>query len=102
MLSKNLTLQYKGVIYQFYPDGRSNNLRGAKIVVIESLGGEISFERDKKTLKAVRYGDVEVIPEEVSAKELADVLEALKDKRRYTPSRTHPWKRGYYRKHFKR
>jgi hypothetical protein len=73
VLSKNLTLQYKGILYQIYSEDQLS-LRGAKVDIIESLEGAVRIERKGKALRFVPYGEVEVPFPEVCSKELMDAL----------------------------
>ena len=96
VLSKNLTLQYEGVLYQIYPTEEKPCLRRAKVDVIKNFKGEVIIERNGRPLRVIPYGEVEVPPPEVSAKELAEVLDRnVRPKRKYIPPRSHPWKRGF-------
>lgn len=96
-LSKTLTLQYKGVIYQVIaPDRLEYTLKGVEVTVIETRQGGISFEYRGKALEAVSYHQMEAPPPEVSSKELTEGLLARNPQKpdlRYKPkSRRHPWK----------
>jgi len=94
VLSKNLTLQYRGVLYQIYSDDQLT-LRGAEVDVMESLTGAVKIERKGEILRAVRYGEVEVPLPEVCSKELMDAL-VPKPKKKYIPPKNHPWKRKHF------
>lgn len=98
-LSKTLTLQYNGVVYQvIVPDRLEYTLKGVEVTVIEPRQGVISFEYRGKPLEAVSYHQMEAPPPEVSSKELVDALLARNPRKpnlRYKPkSRRHPWKSG--------
>lgn len=90
-LSKNLTLQYKNVIYQIISDQESYALRKAKVVVLESKDGKISIEYRGKQLKAVPYHQMQHRTEVVSSKEINSII--LEQKKLHRPSHMHPWKR---------
>lgn len=94
-LSKNLTLQYKNVIYQIISDRQGNALRKARVIVLESKKGEVSIEYQGKQLKAVPYHQIQYRAEIVSSKEVSMIN--LEQKKRYRPGCTHPWKRKVVR-----
>jgi len=98
-LSKTLTLQYNGVIYQVIaPDRLGYTLKGVEVTVVETKQGAISFEYRGKPLKAVSYHQMQAPLPEVSSKELVEALRTRnpqKPEPRYRPrSRRHPWKSG--------
>jgi len=90
-LSKNLTLQYKNVIYQIINE--SYAMRGATVEVLESKDGSITIEFKGKPLITVPYHQMQARTEEISSKEL---MTKLAEKPKYTPKpgRYHPWRRG--------
>ena len=94
-LSKNLTLQYKNVIYQIITARESYALRKAGVIVLEMPNGEVSVEYRGKPLKAKPYNQVQARTEVVSAKELISVLQQKPQRR---PGPHHPWARGRRRK----
>lgn len=94
-LSKNLTLQYDNVVYQVIADRREYVLRKAKVTVLETRDGTVSIEHRGKRLTAVPYHKMQARTEEVSGKELlAKLTEKLAEKKKYKPTKTHPWKAG--------
>lgn len=101
-ISKNLTLQYGGIIYQIYADGLEYTLRDQEITIFESQDDKIRFERRGKLLKAIPYEEVEAPTEVVSGKELlaklADKEVSTSKKKAYKPGRNHPWKQSARRK----
>ena len=88
-LSKNLTLQYKNVIYQVITERPSYAMRKAKVCILESKNGAIIIEYRGKPLTAVPYNQMQARVEVVSAKEIQVVL---KEKSKRRPSPRHPWK----------
>ncbi len=101
-ISKNLTLQYEGLLYQIYADGLEYTLRNQEVTVLEYQDGKVSFERNGKLLKAIPYKEAEAPTEIVSSKELLAAL-ASKEKpvtkrKAYKPSRNHPWKQSARRR----
>jgi hypothetical protein len=95
-ISKNLTLQFKGVLYQIYADGLEYTLRKKEITILEYQDGKVFFENNGKLLKAVAYKEVESPAEEVSSKELVSVLieKEKRKKKQWQPGANHPWKNG--------
>lgn len=89
-LSKNLTLQYKNVIYQIITERASYSMRNAKVDILESKDGTVLIEYKGKPLTAVPYHQTQSRTEIVSSKELEDALVGYKKK--YSPGRYHPWK----------
>ncbi len=90
-LSKNLTLQYKNVIYQVLTERPSYALKKTEVTVIENLLGEISIHYQGKPLRFITseqdYRNAQVL----SSKEIA--VESLEKPKRHHPTRKHPWKR---------
>lgn len=101
-ISKNLTLQFNGVLYQIYADKLEYTLRNQEVTVFEYQDGKVFFERNGKLLKAIPYKEVEAPVEEVSAKELLSTLlqrEATKPKKKnWKPGANHPWKQSAKRR----
>ena len=89
-LSKNLTLQYKSVIYQIITEKASYAMRKAEVTILESKNGTVTIEYKGKPLTAIPYHEMQARTEVVSAKELQEVLEIKKKK--YRPGNRHPWK----------
>ena len=54
-ISKNLTLQYEGVIYQIYADGLEYTLKKKDVTILEFQDGKILVECNGKLLKAIPY-----------------------------------------------
>lgn len=91
-ISKSLTLQFKGVLYQIYADRMEYTLRKTEVTVLEDRDGKVSFEQKGKKLKAVPYDEMEAPVEVVGSKELSTALNEPK-KKRHKPGSRHPWKR---------
>lgn len=89
-LSKNLTLQYNGVIYQIITVRPSYAMKGAVVQVMESLDGRIKIEYRGQFLSSVAYHQIQARVEVVSGKEIE---EHLKRRQPYRPPQHHPWKR---------
>lgn len=93
-LSKNLILQYENILYQICADKQEHTLRKAKVTVLKTKEGKISFEYRGKSLKAIPYNEVEAKTEEVSSKELLESMaKKLSKKVKYIPPHNHAWKR---------
>jgi len=71
-VSKNLEIQYDNVIYQIKMDKplRGRSLIGARVMVLESVNGEIFIEYQGKPLKFQRYCQQECQGQVVSSKEI--------------------------------
>lgn len=98
-LTKNLTFQYKNTIYQIQTDREAYVLRKARMVVHEYKDGSIeAFYKGKKILLKT-YAQQQKQMNEVDSKQLNTLLDKLvktsNAKKKYKPSKKHPWKRGY-------
>lgn len=90
-LSKNLTLQYKKVIYQVQPAGSAYTLRNAKVLVCENAQGEITLLRHNRPLPYSVFERQQRQAEVVTPKEIDAHLEKLKEP--HKPAANHPWRR---------
>ncbi len=100
-LSKNLTIQHKNVIYQIVSDRQSYALRAAKVIVCEDREGEIRILYKSKELEYCIYKIQERQGEVIEAKRLDAEWASLTkepEKKKYAPSRKHPWKRNARRR----
>lgn len=93
-LSKNLIFQYKNTLYQIQTQRPTYALRKARVEVLENKEGEIIVEYKNEKLLYTTYKERPLAVEEVSSKELNVTLENLY-KKKYKPSKSHPWKRGF-------
>lgn len=100
-LSKNLTLQYKNTIYQIKTERDAYTLRKTKVAIYEKEDGAIEIFYNGKPLAFTTYNSQQKQGEEVSSKELNEVIENLIKKQdqkqplskpKYKPSSRHPWK----------
>jgi transposase len=91
VLSKNLTLQYKNVIYQIQPPRSTYVLRHAKVTVCENAQGEITILRQGRPLQYSVFHKQQRQAEVVMPKEIDAHLEKLKEP--YKPAANHPWRR---------
>ena len=95
-LSKNLTLQYKNVIYQIVTNRQSYALRGAKVTVSENKECEIRISYKGNELEYYVHHLQEKQGESIEAKRLDAEWESLIEepqKKKYIPKPNHPWKR---------
>jgi hypothetical protein len=94
VVSKNLTVQYKNVLYQIKPpNGYRYTLRNAKITVVEDKSGEVTFcYKDQQVpftigvQKRIQSNTKQV----VSAK-------SFTERRVHIPAPDHPWRSGFAR-----
>ena len=98
-LTKNLTFQYKNTIYQVQTNRETYALRKATVVIHEYKNGAIeAFYKGKKVLLKT-YAQQQKQMDEVDSKQLNSVLDELVKtssmKKKYKPSKKHPWKCGY-------
>jgi hypothetical protein len=91
-LSKNLTFQYKNKLYQIKTSRSSYALRKARIDVLENKYREVIVEYKKQKLSYSIYEERSSQAEEVHSKELNSKLDNLL-KKKYKPTKRHPWKR---------
>ena len=100
-LSKNLAVSHNKTLYQIKTDRDPYTLRKTKVLVYEKEDESIEIFSNGKPLLFTPYNSQEKQRDEVSSKELNEVIEnlikvqeqkqpALKPK--YRPSRKHPWK----------
>ena len=92
ILSKNLTLQYKNVVYQIQTPRPSYAMRKATVIVCENARGEISILYKGQPLPYTVYRKQQRQAEVVSSKSIDNKL-----KNPYRPSNDHPWRRYGHR-----
>lgn len=93
-LSKNLTFQYKNKLYQIKTTRPTYALRKARVDILENKNGDIVVEYKKQKLQYSIYEERPLQAEEIHSKELNSKLDNLLRKK-YKPSKKHPWKRHY-------
>ncbi|MDO9325548.1 MAG: ISNCY family transposase, partial [Methanoregula sp.] len=100
VLSKNLSLQFKKVLYNVQVEGIGYALRGAKVTVCESACGNVTLLRNGKILpySTLRLGhfyenieDAKTINARVDS-----TIAQQKRKPKWKPAPDHPWN-SYYR-----
>jgi len=87
-LSKNLTLQYKNVVYQIQTSRPSYAMRKASVTVCENNQGKIEILYKGKPLEYTIYQKQQRQAEVVSSKDIDNKL-----KKPYKPGKNHPWRR---------
>jgi len=90
-ISRNLEVQYQNQIYQLNPPVELQiKLKGAKVIVITTLDGELIFEHGGYHLDYECYQELQYQP---SKQSVATLSAQWKNKNRRKPSKHHPWKR---------
>lgn len=87
-LSKSLSFQYKGTIYQIQPPTR-NRQRATHIDILERPGKPILIQSGGKEVPYVKWGSQEHKPQILDSKEL-EAYWTTKVRRK--PGKHHPWK----------
>jgi hypothetical protein len=94
-LSKNLSLQFKKILYNIQTDGIGYALRGAKVTVCEAFNGTITLLRNGKPLpySTLRLG---VVHENVEDSKTVNLhvdraISQQRRKPRWKPAPDHPW-----------
>lgn len=90
-VSKQLEIQYKNRILQLQAPGRERSLQGKRVVVLETLEGEILIEFKGKLLDYNEYERCEAQPPVVDHKQLAAEWEKRCRRKRGFSRRSHPW-----------
>lgn len=94
-LSKNLTISYKGVVYQISTKRPLYTMRGAAVEVRETSTGEITIEYKGKALAYRVCHEQERRQAQVTPTKLLDQRLAnakAKPHKKYHPPMTHPWR----------
>jgi transposase len=91
ILSKNLTIQFKKVVYQIQTDRPSYALRNAQVTVCEDATGLITIIYKTKPLKFTVFHKQEHQAEMVDTKDLDYVLQNQIEPRK--PAQDHPWRK---------
>jgi transposase len=91
-LSKNLTLQYKNIVYQIQTSRPSYALRKAKVTVSESNQGKIDILYKGQPLDYTIFNKQQRQAEVVSSKAIDEKL-----KKSHKPGKDHPWRRYGHR-----
>ena len=104
-LSKNLTFQYKNIIYQIRAEREVYALRKATVTLHERKDGTVEVFHRGKPLSYTTHSFQEKQGEVIDAKALNEVIDNLQkrnegQRQNYRPPYNHPWKRGARRKLF--
>lgn len=91
VISKNLTIQFKKVVYQIQTDRPSYALRNAQVTVCEDAAGLITIVYKIKPLKFTVFHKQEHQAEIVDTKNLDRILENQIESRKPAPD--HPWRK---------
>lgn len=92
-LTKNLTVQSKGVIYQIQSDRPDYALRHAQVTVCENPRGEVTILYKNKPLSYTLYHKPQRQAEVVDSKTLDRQV-----KTHQPPAPDHPWRQGFARR----
>lgn len=98
-LSKNLTLSYKGVIYQVETKRAAYTMRGAHVEVREAGTGKVQIEYKGRPLPYRVLAEQEREQAQVTPAKLLDARLAraeAKPRKKYHPPASHPWQRFDY------
>lgn len=87
ILSKNLTLQYKNVVYQIQTPRPTYAMRKATVIVCENAQGEISILYKGQSLTYTVYRKQQRQAEVISSKSIDDKLKQI-----HRPGKDHPWR----------
>lgn len=91
VISKNLTIQFKKVVYQIQTDRPSYALRNAQVTVCEDAAGSITIVYKTKSLKFTVFHKQEHQAEIVDTKNLDRILQNQIEPRKPAPN--HPWRK---------
>jgi transposase len=92
ILSKNLTLQYKNVVYQIQSSRPSYAMRKAPVTVCENDQGQVDILYKGQSLEYTIYQEQQRQADVVSSKSIDDKL-----KKSHKPAKDHPWRRYGHR-----
>jgi transposase len=92
VLSKNLTVQFKNVVYQIQSDRPDYALRKAQVTICENAKGEVTILYKNKPLSYTIYQKPIRQAEVVDTKTLDRQIKAPKP-----PAPDHPWRQGFGR-----
>lgn len=99
VLSKNLTLQYKNIIYQIKTKQSSYVLKSRKVVIKENNLGGIKIFYKGRQLTFTIFKQQQKYNTVVTSKDLNNFVDKIiknKNKQsKYKPNNSHPWKSNY-------
>jgi transposase len=94
-LSKNLTVSYKGVVYQIETKRAAYTMRGAHVEVREGAPGQVSIQYKGRALPYRVWAEQEREQAQVTPTKLLDqrlTKTTAKPRKKYHPPMTHPWR----------
>ena len=89
-LSKNLTLQFKNVVYQIQTDRPTYALRNARVTVCEDANGQVTLFYKAKPLAFTIFHKQQHQAQIVDTKHLDQAL--LNQRKAHPPAPNHPWR----------
>jgi len=92
-LSKNLTLQFKKVVYQIKTERPTYALRNAQVTVCQNAENQISILYKGKPLEYTIFHKQKHLSEIVDTKQINQALQ--KQHKTYSPSPDHPWRKPF-------
>jgi transposase len=95
VVSKNLTVQFKKVVYQIQTDRPSYALRNAQITVCEDAAGQVTILYKSKHLEFTVFHKQEHQAEIVDSKDVDHILEKQRTYKPVPPD--HPWRNPWPR-----
>lgn len=92
-LSKNLTIQFKKVVYQIQTERPTYALRKAKVTVCQNAEGKITILYKDKELAYSIFKKQAKQSQVLSSKDVNRKVEKVRKK--YKPAPDHPWRKGF-------
>jgi len=92
-LSKNLTLQFRKVVYQIETDRPTYALRKARVTVCLSAEGEVAILYKNKELNYTIFKKQAKQSQVLSSKDVNDKVDKVR--KVHKPAPDHPWRRGF-------
>jgi len=89
-LSKNLTLQFKNVVYQIQTERPTYALRNARVTVCEDANGQVTLFYKAKPLAFTIFHRQQHQSEIVDTKQIDQAL--LNQRKAHPPAPNHPWR----------
>jgi hypothetical protein len=93
MLSKNLTIQFRKVVYQIQTDRPTYALRKAKVTVSLNATGKVTILYKNKELDYKIFKKQAKQSEVLSSKDIDAKVDKVR--KQYKPAHDHPWRKGF-------
>lgn len=93
IISKNLSIQFKNVVYQIQTDRPTYALRKAKVRVCLNANGNITILYKNKELAYTIFKKQAKQAEVLSSKDLDRKVDKVR--KQYKPAPDHPWRKGF-------